>query len=326
MVAWGIGLAAALLLLFSTDAMAAGEAAARVFAADVLPALFPVMVLCRLLPVKAYSPAGAILFAWVSGSPAAAQRVRLMYDAGAVNRATAASLLAATGVMSPMFFVGTLARQTGLHGAMWAMLLLHWLGALLTVGLWRLLAGHRNTDGKRAAASLCVQPMSLPRAVSESAQALLAVCGAMMLFSVAAGVLRALLARLLPRWVMQNGKTLSVVWALMEVGGGALAVIGEWKAPPLALLGGLCAFGGLSLWLQNLLFAGIMIRPAKLLCMRALHGALSFGLGMGVFALWPQLTAAFAGGAAATQTAVTVSPLVPLLLIGLCHPFRRSAL
>ena len=61
----------------------------------------------------------------------------------------------------------------------------------------------------------------------------------------------------------------------------------------MALLCALCSFGGLSIWLQNLLFVPECIRPAKLLCVRMLHGALSGGLALLVFTLFPGLTRPF---------------------------------
>ena len=63
---------------------------------------------------------------------------------------------------------------------------------------------------------------------------------------------------------------------MLEIGGGAKAVIAVLPDP--ALLCALCSFGGLSIWLQNLLFVGESIRPVRLLCMRALHGAVSYAV------------------------------------------------
>lgn len=329
---WPVGLCVAALLFFSADAMAAAASAARVFATGVMPALFPMMVLCRMLTNKRASAAGTVLFAFAAGSPAAAQRVRMLTDAGAVKPTALAPLLAATGVMSPMFFVGTLANWTGLRGAMWALLGVHWLGALLTAGLCCL--GHRwpQKPDKSGTAQIvqtawqAPQSVSLPQAVMQSAQALLAVCGAMMLFSIVAGVLRAALATVFPAWVTQHAQELAVVWALLEIGGGASAVLTGWNTPPLALLSGLCAFGGLSIWLQNLLFVGACIRPVKLLCIRMLHGAIGYGLGWVLFAVWPQLAAAFAqGGQATLGAAETVSVWLPALLIGLSALRHRRA-
>ena len=75
---------------------------------------------------------------------------------------------------------------------------------------------------------------------------------------------------------MPSGR--SVLWAMLEIGSGAKAVIDAFGTPPTALLCGLCSFGGLSIWLQNLLFVGESIRPVRLLGMRALHGAVSYSL------------------------------------------------
>ena len=293
-----------LVLIFSSQAMEAASQAARVFASGVMPALLPMMVLCRLLPARSNHEhsawrdyAGAVLFSFASGSPASAQRVRDLCGAGAVAPGAALPLLAACGVMSPMFFTGTLAQWTGLRAGCWVLLICHWTGALAAGGLVKLASGH--PPAVRAGAAATPQPParaarpSLPEAVTGAATALLAVCGAMMTFAIAAGVLRALIAALWPAWAAAHGPLLAAAWALMEVGGGAAAVLEAWPQAPMALLCALCSFGGLSIWLQNLLFVPKCIRPAKLLCVRMLHGALSGGLALLVFSLFPDLTRPF---------------------------------
>ena len=119
--------------------------------------------------------------------------------------------------------------------------------------------------------------MTLPAAIAQSAQALLCVCGAMMVFSVLAALFKSLLGTVFPAWTAQHEAWLAVVWALLEIGSGSSAVIGIVEEP-YALLSALCGFGGLSIWLQNLLFLDTKIRPGRLLCMRALHGAVSYGV------------------------------------------------
>ena len=295
-----------LVLIFSSQAMEAASQAARVFASGVMPALLPMMVLCRLLPARSNHEhsawrdyAGAVLFSFASGSPASAQRVRDLCGAGAVAPGAALPLLAACGVMSPMFFTGTLAQWTGLRAGCRVLLLCHWAGALAAAGLVKLASGHPPAVCAGAAAT--PQPPtrratprpSLPQAVTEAATALLAVCGAMMTFAIAAGVLRALIAALWPAWAAAHGPLLAAAWALMEVGGGAAAVLEAWPQAPMALLCALCSFGGLSIWLQNLLFVPACVRPAKLLWIRMLHGALSGGLALAVFTLFPGLTRPF---------------------------------
>ena len=268
-------LAAAMIVIFSQQAMQAASLSAQVFAQSVMPALFPMMVLSRLLPLSGGRMATA-LFAFAAGSPAAAQRVERLWAMGREREPEV--MLALTGVMSPMFFTGSVARWTGDARSSLVLLLLHWLSAVVTSAVWRLFA---------APAPACRQPIpkeecGLAQAISQSAQSLLGVCGAMMLFSVASGVMRAALGRLCPAWTRMHGGLLDVLWALLEIGGGASA-LAQQPQVPWALLGGLCSFGGVSLWMQNALFAPKSIRPAKLLLMRALHGAVCYGLGLITF-------------------------------------------
>ena len=126
------GICLLLVMAFSSQAMEAASQAARVFAGGVMPALLPMMVLCRLLPAHANHErsawrgyAGAVFFSFASGSPASAQRVRDLWGAGALARGALEPLLAACGVMSPMFFTGTLAQWTGLRAGCWVLLLCH---------------------------------------------------------------------------------------------------------------------------------------------------------------------------------------------------------
>lgn len=263
----GLVLALALAtLLFSDSVMAAASGAAQVFVSGVLPSLLPMMVLGRLAPGG--GTLRAIAFGFASGSPAATQR------ALTTGTACLEPLLAAVGVMSPMFFIGTLAHWTGNTAACWVMLLCHWGAALLTAGLWRLWSRPFALGAGLPAAN----PPGLASAIGDAAQAMLGVCGVMMVFSVAAALIKALLAWLFPEWVEMNARLLAILWALLEVGGGAHAVLCAYADPPYALLCALCSFGGLSIWLQNLLFAGKYVRPGRLLMMRALHGAAAYGL------------------------------------------------
>lgn len=267
-------LACMCLLSFSGAAMEAALTSAQVFVNGVMPALFPMMVLSRLF-LPGLSKNGrkvffqTVLFGFLSGSPASAQRAA----ASPVPPRLWEPLLCASGVMSPMFFTGTLAAWTEDASMAGRMLIIHWLGALVTAGIWRVFATARAAPPEPDA-----QKTSLPSAIAGSARAMLSVLGAMMLFSIASAVVRAGLSALFPAWTAQNGRLFAVMWAILEIGGGAGAVIKCFPAVPWALLSGLCAFGGLSIWLQNMLFVHKSIRPAKLLLMRMLHGAVCYGM------------------------------------------------
>lgn len=257
---------AAALLCFSQPVMQAARTAAQVFVQGVMPALFPMMVISRLLrSPKRFALMQTALFAFVSGSPAAAQRMHGMKPF--IRPESWQPMLCLTGVMSPMFFTGTLAGWLNRPADGWALLLFHWLSAGITAVLWKISAQNRE---EAAAASTPAQEMeTLPGAIGRACQALMSVCGAMMLFSIAAALIRECLAPL-----VDNEKALALVWAALEVGGGTLALVQSGCSLP--LIAAMCSFGGLSIWLQNLLFVGNDIRPAKLLFMRALHGAVCY--------------------------------------------------
>lgn len=268
------------LLAFSDAAMSAASTAAQCFASGVLPALLPMMVLGKFLPEGSggSSRAGLWLrtgfYAFAAGSPASAQRAAELRSR--MPQRSWECLLCLTGVMSPMFFTGTLGGWLGSVPDGRMLLGVHWLGAAVTAGLWRMLPSRQSAFAPPADRTP-PKRITLPEAIGRSVQPLLCVCGAMMVFSAAAGLIRSLLASMFPAWTAQHADWLAVLWALMEVGGGSSAVIGAWPEPH-ALLSALCGFGGLSIWLQNLLFLDKSIRPAKLLCMRAVHGAVCYAL------------------------------------------------
>ena len=255
-----VGLCAVCVILFSRQAMEAAARAAETFFLGVLPALFPMMVLTSLLPSggRAWKAAA---FSLLSGSPASVRR------AACAETAYPETLLALTGVMSPLFFTGTLAGWTGDAPSARKLLLLHWLGAAITAAVWRCF--------ERPSAPVALpkgEKTALPAAIGQSVTAVLSVCGAMMLFSIAAAILRAALPL--------GEKPLALMHALLEIGSGARELLDVWEKPPYAWFAVTCAFGGLSIWLQDLLFLPQSIRPAKLLWMRALHGAVCGGLAL----------------------------------------------
>lgn len=272
----GVVAIAAVVLWCSEAAMQAARTAAQVFASSVMPALFPMMVLGKLAPLpKRGWLWHAAVFSFLSGSPASAQRAAALQDAGAVPAKRWESLLCLTGVMSPMFFAGTLTQWTGHAANAWRMLLVHWAGAAVASLLWRMIP---PGPAPGAAPAVRAQRCTLPRAIEQACRALLSVCGAMMLFAIASAVLQKGLGAAFPRWTQAHGKELAILWALLEIGGGAKAVVDAFPTPPWALLCALCSFGGVSILLQNLLFVGEKIRPARLAAMRLLHGAISFVL------------------------------------------------
>lgn len=330
-----------LLLLFSAESMQAAYQTAQVFASCVLPALFPMMVVGSLLGESlpaSVSRTGAslfqILFGFCAGSPAAARQLTVLDHKQPLQAANYRFLLCASGVMSPMFFTGTLANKLGGRAA-WLLLISHWLGALVTGFLSLFLSLLRKPSVSPHTARQTQSPERrcfsalLPSAIEMAAHAQLSILGAMMVFSIIAALLRTLLASLFPAWTSAHSPWLAVGWAMMEIGGGALAMIDAFSAPPLWLLCALCSFGGLSIWLQNLLFLERKQHPVKLLVWRMIHGVLS-GLicsfiqrcsGIAAWAETVPTASPLWGAYAFTPLHTNLLPLSALLILA-AHPWR----
>lgn len=280
-------LLAGLMLIFARNIMAGVWQAAKIFVENVMPALFPMMILGQVLGCsvrqgysQTFCKVFLITFGFLAGSPAAARQLAATAEMQPMTSRQLKPLLCITGVMSPLFFTGSLAMRTG-TAAGWLMLLCHWAGALITGSLCNLAVNRSSPaqddapapPAEREALTGGFSPELLTSAVTASANALLAVLGAMMLFAAGSALLRTLLFRIWPSLPEMCPALPAVLWAMLEIGGGAFAVLDCFPQPPLWLLCALCSFGGLSIWLQNLLFLGNMIRPAELLFWRALHGA-----------------------------------------------------
>ena len=293
--AWIFGLAA-LMLLDSDTVLNAVNGAAGVFVRSVMPALFPMMVLNGLSArlsgrEKRWMTVG---FCWLAGSPASAQRLEGLRERGELPERALLPLAAATGVMSPLFFVGSLGSRLPNPAGGWLLLTAHWLGALAAAGLIHRLSRRFSSMEKaepvhpeERTAGRASLLAALPDSLRQAGPALLAVCGAMMLFSILAALFRQGLSALLPGWAADHPEVPALLWALLEIGGGAHALLDVSLTPDLPLLCALCSFGGLSIWMQNLLFLGKSIRPGKLLLLRLLHGAAAYGVCRMLVRLFP---------------------------------------
>ena len=290
--AWLFGLAA-LMLLDSDTVLDAVNGAAGLFVRSVMPALFPMMVLNGLSEHLGGQEKRwmTVCFCWLSGSPASAQRLEGLWKRGEVAGRELLPMAAVTGVMSPLFFVGSLGSRLPGTAAGWLLLAAHWLGALAAAGLIRLFSRPQTTNPVGPKKETLPEPVSLlaalPDSLRQAGPALLAVCGAMMLFSILAALFRQGLSALLPDWAAAHPEFPAIFWAVLEIGGGAHALLDVSAAPDLPLLCALCSFGGLSIWMQNLLFLGKSIRPGKLLLLRLLHGAAAYGVCRMLVRLFP---------------------------------------
>lgn len=327
-----------LILVFSSQTMAAAQQAAMVFMRSVMPALFPMMIIGGL--ITHYSPVVRtrtrvyifqIIFGFCTGSPASTRQLAAVAEHHHIQDYR--NLLCMSGVMSPMFFTGALASYMGKTTAL-MILLCHWVAAILTGLLYARTAHGKRRDTfpqmktKQAHSPVLTQSSftALPAIIRDTALAQLSILGTMITFSILASVFRELLLLLFPVWTANHSSWLNVGWALMEIGGGTMALLDGNPSVNPWLICGLCSFGGLSIWQQNLLFLNPKVHPAELLCFRILHGVIAMILSFFVFR-WlpaqPALSQVFAVRAQITSAAAsTTSMLALLLLIALAVPSR----
>ena len=299
------GLAAAAALAFGVLVLAVPEAAARGFAGgtalclqSVLPALFPLFVVCELLtfappPAVLLRPmqrvlglasaetARALLLSWVGGYAVCARLAGKLYGAGRITRRDAALLQVLGCCSGPGFVIGCVGG---------ALLLSHIVGANmvrpLAVSDGSGLSGKaqpRQLDGRTMFAPTdCTREVSgrskvlsptrcggsllaegakgLPQAISSAVTSSLSVCGCVVFFRIVGAVLLAVLP--LPPTAVSAALEVSAGCADFAALGGAAALYGCCAC--LSVL-------GVSVWAQLRLFAGAAYRPRLLVFSRAVH-------------------------------------------------------
>lgn len=260
-----LALLALSMLIFPAVTMDAAAQACRLFAGSVLPGLFPYMVVSSMLLRRMKPPLPALLIllmGWGGGSPAGA---KLIHAAGGLTSRQKSRLLIACSALSPMFFLGTLAKwlASPVCGgiALFSVLTSGCLAAAFAgKGLPTLPAKQENH-----------RSLSLQEAVESSARTMLLVCGMTVFFRVCA----ALLITAFPQ-----GR--GVILPVMEVT-AAVEYVCQLPLPPgwkTALVSGVAGFGGCSLMMQNRSLCPVMSLPQQILC-QVLHGAIAFVLALG---------------------------------------------
>lgn len=263
-----------LLMLRPGSGAQAARQALGIWGLDVVPSLFPYMVLCRLLSERfrrARLPAApaAALLGLMGGSPAGASV--LSAYAGNLPRSMLLPLCALTGTISPMFFTGTMDVWLSDSSLCRMLLLSHWTGAACAAVTVRLLTRWPSeTPDTQAQAIRPGDP------IAQSVQAILSVGGCIVFFSVAADMVRSL--------PFVGDLPGALVHAGLEAAGGmhalsAVPCAAHMRAVLMAAAGG---FTGLSILAQNLVF----LRPlgvglpalAGIAVLRALYAALAMAL------------------------------------------------
>ena len=255
-----------LILRFPDMAISASRTAITVWGRDVVPSLFPYMVLCKTtasrlsagrLPVVPLT----VALGWLGGSPSGA--AMLSASAGRLERRQLHALSALTGTISPMFFLGTM-RTWGLDGGNCLRLLLaHWMGAAFAcLCVWHFSWINDAPDMPQTA-------KRTENPIVDSVQAVMGVGGCIVFFSVLASCIGVCLP-----FLSEEG--VAGLHALLEIAGGLRAWL---NLRPLSLgklvcVAALTGFGGFSILAQNRLFlqpCGItQFRLMGFACLRAI--------------------------------------------------------
>lgn len=233
-----------ILVSFPTVTALSARDALAVWGLDILPTLFPYMVLCRMLSTRLRSlpiPAAPVclLLGLIGGSPCGAAVINLSADR--LSARSLHALCAITGTISPMFFLGTMRLWTQNPPLCRILLFIHWTGAISAAAIvWFL---HRNALTAAAADST----HAFENPISQSIDAILHVGGCIICFSVLAGFLK-----LIPQL---GSFSIAVIHALLEISGGVQALCSSGSTPCLpVLLAALTGFSGLSVITQNSTF------------------------------------------------------------------------
>ncbi len=238
----------ALILRFPDLATNAAREALCVWGRDIVPSLFPYMVLCKMLAARLKNSAIpsaplAVTLGLLGGSPSGA--AMLSASAEGMSRRRCAAFSALTGTISPMFFLGTL-HAWGISQSLCVRLLAaHWLGAGFACAcVWYAYSAREDRTVYSS-----VQDGRMANPVVDSVQAVLGVGGCIVFFSVAASCV-AVVFPFLSAWGH------ACFQAALEIAGGmrALSMLGAADSRTVVCMAVLTGFGGFSILTQNRLF------------------------------------------------------------------------
>ena len=262
-------LLAGMILCFPGTTISASQSALSIWAWDIVPSLFPYMVLCKMTAQRLRSarfPAAplAALLGCMGGSPSGA--AMLSVSSGGMAQSQLYALCALTGTISPMFFVGTLHAWGVAQKTCLCLLAAHGLGALSAFVCVRRLSPVRE---KVAARETPEKANGNP--ITDSVFSVLGVGGCIVFFSVAAACIRILFP-----FLPETG--CAYLQSVLEIAGGMRLLIQTSSASfardvSMAVLTG---FGGLSILTQNHLFLQVCgVTQGRLLCLALLLALMS---------------------------------------------------
>lgn len=264
-----IGTLLGLLGLYPQEAIIAARSSCHAWASQVMPALFPYMVLSRLFLSAMSGKLLLVPLAMLGGSPVGANLVQAaQYPPQKTQR-----LAALCTTVSPLFILGALSGG-------WQMLLSHWLGAGIAWACVRLPQGRLNNK-KNDTGTHPPPQTHLAEVMRGAALAMIYICGYMVLFGVVSSLVTHAFS--LPTWAH------AFLSSVLEMAGGCIQIqaLGLPSHQTAPLLCAAVSFGGLSIFMQNAAF----LRPSgvpmgKQLWVKIIHGAAAYGICRLLYLSW----------------------------------------
>jgi len=264
-----------LLLVMPGKGSEAAIKALKTWALDLVPSLFPYMVLCQTLTQTLNRKAKKASFfpfflGMVGGSPSASAALSIIASKQPIKRKKLLFLASLSGTISPMFYLGVSSSWFGSNKTSYQLLFSQYAAAVLT-GLLLCFVLRNNSIidvSKRCSDNLT----EANDPIAKSVYAVLSVGGCIVFYSTAAAYIPSELSSLI------HGLP-QTLHAVFEISGGlhALASIDMDPRTCRILSGGLCSFGSLSILSQNRIFlqqAGLKNRELLFISlMRGFFGA-----------------------------------------------------
>ena len=223
--------------------------ALAVWGLDVVPSLFPYMVLCRitsasLLRTRLPASLCAAVLGAVGGSPSGAAALSVCRHEGQLSSPAFRALCTFCGCISPMFLLGTL-QNWGFTKDMCLRVFSIHIAGTSAAALLVFLFSHRLNSA--AAAPAAVKAAQTEDPISMSIRSVLCVGGCIVFFSVAAEWLCMLLPASIPDAVR------AMIHATLEMSGGIhrLLTLPLGERSRIILCSAAAGFGGFSILLQN---------------------------------------------------------------------------
>lgn len=226
-----------------------------------IPSLFPLMVMARLLmntqlpqklgkilaPVMKTvfhlpeSSAICLVLGLMGGYPVGAQSVAVAYQQGKLSRNQAEHMLSFCNNAGPSFVFGVIGALMGGLPVAATLYAIHILSALL-VGILLRPGKEKQVTGL----NLPVPNSSAPPVLNSCIRSMAVICGYVLLFRVAVSFLERYLGSLLP------GVVLVGISGLLELSGGCLRLVGlESITLGYLFASGFLALGGVCVWMQT---------------------------------------------------------------------------